>query len=194
MEVKFTQFELNLNLVFVLLCTKIVRIRKIFLQILSVKHLLYVVALNDPWSLKLRSRSLGLNLVFDLPWWSCVPNLVRIRQRFFRYWAETIFHMLSTWMTFVILKLRSRSHGSKIIFVLPWCFCVPNLVKIRQIFLEILSGNHLAYAHPPAQCDNGCMIIIIINNNTHTYIIKLAVYYWNLYKCHSNRISTYLLL
>ena len=26
------------------------------------------------------------------------------------------------------------------------CFCVPILVRIRQIFLEILSGNHLSYA------------------------------------------------
>ena len=53
-------------------------------------------------------------------------------------------------MTSVTLKLRSRSPSSNLIFVLPWCFCVSNLVKVRQIFLEILSGNHLAYAHLPA--------------------------------------------
>ena len=29
---------------------------------------------------------------------------------------------------------------------LPWCSCVLYLVRIHQIFLEILSGNHLSYA------------------------------------------------
>ena len=37
------------------------------------------------------------------------------------------------------------SPGSNFAFGLPWCFSVPNLVRIRQIFLEILSGNHLSY-------------------------------------------------
>ena len=34
------------------------------------------------------------------------------------------------------------------------CFCAPNLVRIREIFLQILSGNQLAYIPLPAQCDN----------------------------------------
>ena len=29
---------------------------------------------------------------------------------------------------------------------MPWCFCVPNLVRIYQIFLQMLSGNHLSCA------------------------------------------------
>ena len=37
------------------------------------------------------------------------------------------------------------SPGLSLVFVLPWCFCVPYLVRISQIFLEILSGNHLLY-------------------------------------------------
>ena len=48
-------------------------------------------------------------------------------------------------MTSVTLKMRSRSPSSNLVFVLPWCSCVPCLVRILQIFLQILSGNHLSY-------------------------------------------------
>ena len=48
-------------------------------------------------------------------------------------------------MTSLTLKMRSRSNNSNLVFVLPWCSCVPYLVRIRKIFLQILSGNHLAY-------------------------------------------------
>ena len=34
------------------------------------------------------------------------------------------------------LKMRSRSPSSNLVFVLPWCFCVPNLARIHQIFLR----------------------------------------------------------
>ena len=49
-------------------------------------------------------------------------------------------------MTSVTLKTRSRSPSSNLVFDLPSCFCVPTLVSICQIFLKILSGNHLSYA------------------------------------------------
>ena len=48
-------------------------------------------------------------------------------------------------MTSVTLKIRSKSPSSNMVFVLHWCSCVPCLVRICQIFLQILSGNHLAY-------------------------------------------------
>ena len=32
-----------------------------------------------------------------------------------------------------------------LVFALPWCFCVQNLVKIPGIFPQILRSNHLAY-------------------------------------------------
>ena len=38
-----------------------------------------------------------------------------------------------------------RSPRSNLVFALPWCFMVPNLVRLPQIFLQILSRNHLAY-------------------------------------------------
>ena len=41
--------------------------------------------------------------------------------------------------------MRSRSHSSNFVFALHWCSCVPYLVRIHQIFLQILSGNHLSY-------------------------------------------------
>ena len=34
----------------------------------------------------------------------------------------------------------------KLLLATPCCFCAPNLVRISQIFLEILSGNNLSYA------------------------------------------------
>ena len=56
--------------------------------------------------------------------------------------------MLSSYMTSVTvtLKMRSRSPGSKLVFGLPWCSCVPYLVRIRHIFLQLLSRNHLSHA------------------------------------------------
>ena len=52
---------------------------------------------------------------------------------------------MSFLMTSVTLKIRSRSPSSNLVFDLPWCFCVPNLVRRDQIFLQILSRNHRAY-------------------------------------------------
>ena len=46
-------------------------------------------------------------------------------------------------MTFVTLE-RSRSWGSNMVFTTTWCFCVTNSVRVRQIFLEILCGNHIS--------------------------------------------------
>ena len=48
-------------------------------------------------------------------------------------------------MTSVTLKIRLRTPGQILVFVLPWCFCVPNLVRIHQIVLQVLSGNHISY-------------------------------------------------
>ena len=49
-------------------------------------------------------------------------------------------------MTSVTLKIKSRSSGLNWLFILPWCFCAPNLVRIHRVLLQILSGNHLCYA------------------------------------------------
>ena len=50
-------------------------------------------------------------------------------------------------MTSVTLKIRSRSPSLNLVFFLTWCSCVPNLVRIHQVFLEILSDkNHLSHA------------------------------------------------
>ena len=43
------------------------------------------------------------------------------------------------------LEIRLRSQSSIFVSVLLWCLCVPNLVRIHQIFLQIFSGNHLSY-------------------------------------------------
>ena len=51
--------------------------------------------------------------------------------------------MTPTWMTSVTLKMRSRSPSSNLVYVLPQCSCVPYLVRMSQIFPEILSGNHM---------------------------------------------------
>ena len=58
---------------------------------------------------------------------------------FVRYWAKTILN------DFVTLKIRLRSPSSNLVSYLSWCFCVPNAVRIHQIFLQILSKNHLTY-------------------------------------------------
>ena len=49
-------------------------------------------------------------------------------------------------MTCVTLKTRARSLHSNLVFVFPWCFWVSYFVRICQIFLQILSRNHLPYA------------------------------------------------
>ena len=51
------------------------------------------------------------------------------------------------WMVSVTLKIRSRSLISNLVFILPWCSCVPYLVRISQIFLEILCRNHISCRH-----------------------------------------------
>ena len=72
-------------------------------------------------------------------WWGYIIYL-------FRYWAETIFQYDHIKMISVTSKIRSRSTGSNLVFTMPWCFSVPNLVRIHQLFLQILSGNHLSHA------------------------------------------------
>ena len=54
--------------------------------------------------------------------------------------------MPSLEITSLTFKITSRSPRSNLVFASHWCFCVPNLVRIRQIFLAILSGNHLSHA------------------------------------------------
>ena len=133
------------TLSFCLCVPNLVRLLQTFLQIWSENHFKW-----HPWPWKERQGH-EVQTLYS----SCAAAPVHqiwlgYVKYFFRYWAETIFFMLSTWMTYVTLKLRSRSPGSNMIFVLPCCFCVPKLVKIPQIVFEILSRNHLAYAHPPA--------------------------------------------
>ena len=48
-------------------------------------------------------------------------------------------------MTSVTLKLWLRSPGSNLVFAMSWCSCVPNFVRMHQIFLQILSGNHFSH-------------------------------------------------
>ena len=43
------------------------------------------------------------------------------------------------------LEIRSRSSGSNLVFAFFWCFCVSYLVRIHQIFLQILNGNHFKW-------------------------------------------------
>ena len=93
---------------------------------------------------KLRSRLPGSNLVFALPCCSCVPNLVRIRQIFLQILSENHLSCVGALMTSVTLKMMSRLPNSNLVFDLLWCFYVKNFVRIRQIFLQILSGNHLS--------------------------------------------------
>ena len=75
-----------------------------FLDILSRNHLSYAVALNDLYDLENEVKFTQ----FDL------ENEVKIT-RF------------------------------DLVFVVPWYSCVPKLVRIRRIFLQILSQNHLKY-------------------------------------------------
>jgi hypothetical protein len=44
-------------------------------------------------------------------------------------------------VTSVTLKMRSRSLGANLVCFLPMCTCVPGLVILGQIFVEILGGN-----------------------------------------------------
>ena len=46
-------------------------------------------------------------------------------------------------MTSVTLKMVKVSLN--LVFALPWCFCVPTLMRIDQRFLQIFSENNLAY-------------------------------------------------
>ena len=49
-------------------------------------------------------------------------------------------------MTSVTFKIRSRSPSLNLVFVLTWCFCIPNLVRINRTLIQILSRNHLSHA------------------------------------------------
>ena len=110
-------------------------------------------------TLEMRSTSPGSNLVAACPgaplyyiWWGYIKH-------FLRYWAETIlhvlhdlenetiFHMPTCWMPSVTLKFGSRSPSLNLVFFLLWCFSVPNLVRISQIFLQILCGYHISCRH-----------------------------------------------
>ena len=109
----------------------------------------WIFNIPSPWLTsvisKMRSRSPGSNLVFFFPWSVCVPNFVRIHQIFLQIFSETIFHIPSPWNTSVPSTIRSRSPGSSWVSALPWCLCVQYLVRIHQIILKVLSGNHLPY-------------------------------------------------
>ena len=73
----------------------------------------------------------------------CVPNLVRICQEFLE--------ILSGNPLPYAVALNDLCNLENVVTVtrfefglcLPCCFCVPNMVGICQIFLEILSGNYL---------------------------------------------------
>ena len=54
--------------------------------------------------------------------------------------------MPSPEMTYVTLIIWLRSLSSNLVFVLPWCFWVQNLVRIHQLLPQVLSGNHLSHA------------------------------------------------
>ena len=60
--------------------------------------------------------------------------------------AQKPYFIGSIWIISVTLKMRSMSPDSNSVFILPWCFIVPNLVKIGHIFLEILRESYLSYA------------------------------------------------
>ena len=118
---------------------------QIFLEILTGNHPSYVVALMTSVTWKTRSMSPNSNFVLRLvPVLQCTKFGEDMSNIYWDIEWKPSF-MSSPWMTFVTLKVKSRSPSSNFIFGLPWCFCVPNLVRIDQIFLEILSRNHLAY-------------------------------------------------
>ena len=56
---------------------------------------------------------------------------------------------------FMSLKTRSRSPGSKLVFALPWCFCIPYFVRLCQIFLQILGINHFNWPTWPWKQSKG---------------------------------------
>jgi hypothetical protein len=53
-------------------------------------------------------------------------------------------------VTPVTFKIRSRSPGANLVCVLSRCPCVPGLVNLGQILVEILSGNRFRKSDP---CD-----------------------------------------
>ena len=82
----------------------------------------------------------GSILVSALPWCLCVPNLLRLHQICLQILSGNHFKLTS--MTFLTLKIRSRSRVSKLVFALLWGLCVPNFVILHQIFLKMISRNH----------------------------------------------------
>ena len=105
-------------------------------------------------TLKTRYRTPGKNKVFALPWCSYVPNLVRIRQLFLEILSENHLSHGVSLNDLCDLEIEVKVTRVKLDLCLALVLICTNLVKIRQIFLEILSENHLAYAHPRVQRDN----------------------------------------
>ena len=99
-------------------------------------------------SLKIRSRSPSLKLAFALPWCFPVLNLGRMHQLFLQILRRKhLSYAITRSMTFVTLTIRTRLPSSNLVFALCWCFCAPNLVRVHQIVLQILSGNHFKWPY-----------------------------------------------
>ena len=88
--------------------------------------------------LKRISRSWGSNLGFAMPWWFCLPNLVRRSRISLQILSRNHLSYVCVRALYDLSKMGSKSPGSNLASVLPWGFCVPNLVRICQIFLQLL--------------------------------------------------------
>ena len=94
---------------------------------------------------KIRSRSPSSNLIFVLPLCFCAPNLVRICQLFVQIFSENHFSYAVARNDLCDLENKVKVTQLNLLFVLPWCFCAPNLARIHQIFIQIFSRNHLSH-------------------------------------------------
>ena len=110
--------------------TNLVRLCKISLQMLSGN-------LNDLCDLEIMSRSPSSNLAFVLPWCFFARNSVRIRQIFLPIYRGNHLSNVVALNYLCDLRERSMSPGSNLVLAIPWCFRVPNSVRIHEIFLQI---------------------------------------------------------
>ena len=93
-------------------------------------------------ALKLRSRSRISIFVSALLWCLCVPNLVRIHQKFLTIFSG---NHLSYPVTLNDLENKVKVTQFELRLCLAWCLFVRNFLRIYEIFLQIFSRHHLSY-------------------------------------------------
>ena len=75
----------------------------------------------------------------------CYPSLVRIHQIFLEVLSGNHLSYAVALNDLYDIENEVKITSSSLVFILPSYFCVPYLVRICQVFLQILSGNHLSY-------------------------------------------------